>query len=190
MGIYSKIYNNLCFSRCQSNKWKKGSGIHRHHIIPKHSGGSNEESNYCYLTIREHIIAHFLLWKIYKTPNDLRSMKMLGANITPAQRKIMGEYCRDNNIGFFGASKEQKFLWTIHLIENEGILASNCMKKRGGYSQEIQDTVVQFLKEEYDNLVSISPRGACNIADDMLNFPDSWREKTLSLNVFAWQGEK
>ena len=87
-------------------------------------------------------------------------------------------------------TKEQKYLWTIHLIKNEGILGANCMKKRGGYSQEIQDTVVEFLKDEYENLVSISPRGACNIADDILNFPDTWKSKTLSLNVFAWQGEQ
>ena len=119
MGIYSKIYNNLCFSRCQSNKWKKGSGIHRHHIIPKHSGGSNEESNYCYLTIREHIIAHFLLWKIYKNPNDLRSMKMLGANLSYDQRKIVGEWCRDNKIGFHGATKTQRLEWSKKGLETQ-----------------------------------------------------------------------
>jgi hypothetical protein len=87
-------------------------------------------------------------------------------------------------------TKEQKYLWTIHLIKNEGILGANCMKKKGGYTQDIQDMVVEFLTKEYTNLVSISPRGACNIADDILNFPDSWRAKTLSLNVFAWQGDK
>ena len=112
MNIYHNIYYNLCESRKQLKyKWVKDSGLHRHHIIPVHSGGTDDEVNFTYLTIREHIIAHFLLWKMNNNPNDLRSMKMLGANITPTQRKIIGEYCRDNNIGFFGASKEQKFLW-------------------------------------------------------------------------------
>lgn len=64
-------------------------------------GGKDEDSNYTYLTPRKHQIAHYLLWRIYRDPNDLRAMKMLGAKLTPLQRKITGEYCRDNHIGFF-----------------------------------------------------------------------------------------
>jgi hypothetical protein len=101
MGIYSLIYYNLCQSKSQlKESWQPGSNIHRHHIIPKHSGGIDDDSNYTYLTIREHIIAHFLLWKIHKNPNDLRSMKMLGANLTYEQRRIVGLWCKENKIGF------------------------------------------------------------------------------------------
>ena len=64
-------------------------------------GGSDVENNYTYLTVREHIIAHFLLWKIHKNPNDLRSMKMLGANLTYEQRRIIGLWCKENKIGWF-----------------------------------------------------------------------------------------
>ena len=109
--MFLNIYNNLCQKGCQlKESWIKGSDIHRHHIIPKHSGGLDEENNYTYLTIREHIIAHFLLWKIYKNPNDLRAMYMLGAKLTHLQRKLVGEWCRDNNIGFF-KYKEQRKNW-------------------------------------------------------------------------------
>lgn len=110
--MYSSIYINLCNKGVLlKESWCIGSDIHRHHIIPKHSGGIDEENNYTYLTIREHIIAHFLLWKIYKNPNDLRSMYMLGAKLTYQQRKIVGEWCRDNNIGFF-KYKEQRKEWS------------------------------------------------------------------------------
>ena len=78
MDIYSKIYYTLCQKRKQLiNEWVSGSNLHRHHIIPKHSGGTDNLENYTYLTIREHIIAHFLLWKMHKNINDLRAMKML-----------------------------------------------------------------------------------------------------------------
>jgi len=93
------------------NEWKPSSNLHRHHIIPKHAGGTDDISNFTYLTIREHIIAHYLLWKIYKSPNDLRAMYMLGANLTSHQRKITGEYCRDNDIGFFSKSLEERNEW-------------------------------------------------------------------------------
>lgn len=112
MSIYQKIYTNLCYSRSQLQElWKPKSNIHRHHIKPKHAGGTEDESNFTYLTIREHIIAHFLLWKIYKNPNDLRSMKLLGARLSSSQRKIIGEWCRDNNIGFFNAPFKLKSSW-------------------------------------------------------------------------------
>lgn len=111
--IYRTIYNNLCSSRVHLKEtWKPGSNLHRHHIVPKHSGGTDDESNFTYLTVREHVIAHFLLWKMHQNPNDLRAMHMLGAELTSLQRKITGEFCRDNNIGFYSATPEQKREWT------------------------------------------------------------------------------
>lgn len=120
MSIYTTIYQNLC----QQNKlrfeaYNPGSGLHVHHIIPKHSNGSDEPSNITYLTVREHIIAHFLLWKIYKNPNDLRSMHMLGAKLTVEQRRITGIFCRDNKIGFFGADEETRRQWGKKSFESQ-----------------------------------------------------------------------
>lgn len=108
------IYKQLSHSR-MTNKdlYKKGSGLHKHHIIPKHSGGLDIESNYTYLTIREHIIAHYLRYRIYKNPNDLRSMKMLGANLSIAYRRIVGLWCFEQKIGFHNEryTKEDRLGW-------------------------------------------------------------------------------
>jgi hypothetical protein len=99
------IYKHLCESRKSLvESYGVGSGLHRHHIIPRHSGGADEVSNFTYLTVREHIIAHYLLWRIHRNPNDLRSMKMLGANISPKQRQLTGLFCRDSGIGIFSES--------------------------------------------------------------------------------------
>jgi hypothetical protein len=101
--MYKEIYDNLCIN----NTIKRVNlHLHEHHILPKHSGGKNNIDNYTYLTPREHQLAHFLLWKIYHNVNDLRSMKMLGARLTLLQRRQIGWFCRDNEIGFF--SKEYK----------------------------------------------------------------------------------
>lgn len=110
MSIYLEIYNNLCNNRSKSlSEWlTPKSNLHRHHIIPKHSGGIDEELNYAYLTIREHIIAHFLLWKIYKNPNDLRAMNMLGAKLTYNQRSTVGKWCFENKIGIHGDPNKLK----------------------------------------------------------------------------------
>lgn len=114
MSIYLKLYENLCQTRKENrNNYGPFSGLHCHHIKPKHSGGTNEEENLTYLTPREHKIAHFLLWKIYKNPNDLRSMKMLGVELSTAYRRIVGGWCRDNKIGFHSDkyTKDERLEW-------------------------------------------------------------------------------
>lgn len=111
MSIYAKIYDNLCESRkTRISEYGAHSGIHRHHIVPKHMGGTDELNNFTYLTPREHQIAHFLLWKIHKTPNDLRSMRMLGAKLSVEKRRIVGLWCVENKIGIHSPdyTKEQR----------------------------------------------------------------------------------
>lgn len=117
---YISLYYNLCSSRSQLKEHcGKGSGLHRHHIVPRHMGGTDDQ-NFTYLTPREHIIAHFLLWKIHKNPNDLRSMHMLGAELSVEQRRIVGIFCRDNQIGFFSAKKEvDRDIWRARGIESQ-----------------------------------------------------------------------
>lgn len=45
-------------------------GFHKHHIIPKHLGGSNDVSNLVLLHPYDHAIAHYVRWKIFKTDGD------------------------------------------------------------------------------------------------------------------------
>ena len=38
-------------------------GKHKHHIIPRHAGGSNDPDNSVYLTVEEHAEAHKKLYE-------------------------------------------------------------------------------------------------------------------------------
>jgi hypothetical protein len=106
MSFYLNLYNKLCSDRSQlKEKYGYKSGLHAHRILPGHSGGEYTEENVTYLTPREHVIVHFLLWKIYKNPNDLRSMNMLGAKLTLEQRIRVGKWCHENKIGFHSDPK-------------------------------------------------------------------------------------
>ena len=86
MTIYNTLYDNLVESRkCLKEQWVPiGSGLDRHHIIPRHAGGTDEEDNFSYLTHREHIAAHWLLWKIHGRDGDKSAwMLMRGTTFWP-----------------------------------------------------------------------------------------------------------
>lgn len=60
---YLKIYDQLI----ERAKCRKLTGYKEtHHIIPKSMGGTDKKENLVELTAREHLIAHILLWKIYR----------------------------------------------------------------------------------------------------------------------------
>lgn len=82
MSLFMRIYQNLVDSRKHlKEQWGPiGSGLERHHIVPRHAGGLDKESNYTYLTHREHRIAHWLLWKIYRKVGDIRAYHYMSSN--------------------------------------------------------------------------------------------------------------
>jgi hypothetical protein len=63
---------------------------HKHHIIPKHMGGTNEPSNIIELTVEEHAQAHLELYKIHGKHEDLCAYHMLSGNIEQF-RKVYGK---------------------------------------------------------------------------------------------------
>ena len=63
---YVKHYNMLIERAKCRKELNATKTTHRHHIIPRCCGGSDDESNMVTLYLREHYIAHLLLAKIYK----------------------------------------------------------------------------------------------------------------------------
>ena len=58
---------------------------HKHHIIPKHMGGSNDPSNIVLLTVEEHAEAHRLLFEKYGHWQDEVAWKGLSGQISGAE---------------------------------------------------------------------------------------------------------
>lgn len=54
-------------------------GFHRHHIIPKFLGGSDEADNLIYLTPYEHAMEHKKLFKKYGRREDAGAYNMIMA---------------------------------------------------------------------------------------------------------------
>jgi hypothetical protein len=89
---YKKIYDNFMQDRLNKKPErlllkKTGTYFEGHHIIPKSRGGSGNSYrpknnlNIVLLTSREHFLAHWILWKIYRDRSSaLAFHKMLSSN--------------------------------------------------------------------------------------------------------------
>jgi len=59
---------------------------HKHHIKPKHAGGSDDPSNLVFLTIQENAEAHRLLWEKHGMTADFVAWKMLSGKTDEAEQ--------------------------------------------------------------------------------------------------------
>ena len=58
---------------------------HKHHIIPRHAGGTNDPSNLIKLTVEEHAEAHRILYESHGRWQDGVAWKTLSKQITCAE---------------------------------------------------------------------------------------------------------
>jgi hypothetical protein len=77
-------------------------------------------------------------------------------------------------------SNEEKLSYTLYLIEECDMLGKKCEGKEGGYSIQVQNDTIEYIKEHWEYLSEITPRVATKIADMRTNFPSNW--KTLVKN--------
>ena len=62
---------------------------HKHHIIPRHMGGSNDPSNLVELTVEEHAEAHRVLYETYGSEYDRIAYKALTGQIGKEEARIL-----------------------------------------------------------------------------------------------------
>lgn len=65
-------------------------GFHKHHIIPKHSGGPDKIENLVYLHPIDHAIFHWLRFKQYKHPGDAWAFNRIMSNESEDKFSIRG----------------------------------------------------------------------------------------------------
>lgn len=57
-------------------------GVHKHHIIPRHAGGSDSPENLVELTVEDHAIAHKVLYGLWGREEDRIAWLCLSGRIT------------------------------------------------------------------------------------------------------------
>lgn len=61
---------------------------HKHHIIPKHMGGSDDPSNLKLVTVEQHAEEHRLLWEKYGKKEDFIAWQALSGNISSEEARV------------------------------------------------------------------------------------------------------
>lgn len=86
---YERIYEKLIEKR-KLNPATEGF-INKHHIKPRHAGGTDDEDNLVVLTYKEHIFAHKLLYRIYGNYLDMYAYLLMSSKDEEAMRLIKSE---------------------------------------------------------------------------------------------------
>lgn len=81
-------------------------------------------------------------------------------------------------------TKEEKYMYTMYLIEELDILGKNCQAKDKGYSKKIIESTVEFLSDSYSDFKEITPRVAIKVADTMSEYPDMWETILDNQNIY------
>lgn len=81
-------------------------------------------------------------------------------------------------------TKEEKYMYTTHLINECGMLSNNCSFE-GGYTQDIIDRTLQFLSDKYHDLRTITPGLALSIADAFRVYGDMYEIILSNQNIYG-----
>lgn len=71
---YSRVYHALMDGARGRPSF---AGAERHHIQPRALGGTDAQENLVWLAPREHYVAHYLLWKLYRTRAMARAFTLM-----------------------------------------------------------------------------------------------------------------
>jgi len=77
---YKLHYENLISKYGLAKRPINSIGYERHHILPKSLGGDNSPENLTYLTGRQHVLAHWLLYRLYNNSEMAMAFFIMRAN--------------------------------------------------------------------------------------------------------------
>jgi len=101
--------------------------------------------------------------------------EQIGKAVKQWKNAIMSRF----NFAECNFTDEQKFMYTMHLIENADMLGSNCQEHPNGYPTEIIDEAYDYMSLNYRQLVEVTPRQAIKIADTLHYQKDEMLRKQM-----------
>ena len=154
--------------------------VEKHHIIPSSMGGMNGPT--VYLTAREHFIAHWLLWRIYRN----REMAFAFRCMCFYKNNKMQGKCRVFSSRAYSESKEA--VRVLGVSANSKIKQSKAMsgKKRKPFTTQHKENISRAAKnranisDETRKKLSLSHVGKKHSIETLKKIGDAHRGKFVS----------
>jgi hypothetical protein len=151
---------------------------HKHHIIPKHMGGTDEPSNLVELTVEEHAEAHKVLYEIYGKKEDWLAWQGLAKLIS--KKDILKQMCSHigEKNGMYGVVGEKNPLFGKKRTEETKLKIKTALKKHKRTDEHQSKLNNRFTKEYIKNVTNsisrnwkiITPEGKTFIIKNMAEF--------------------
>ena len=106
---YQKDYDELISAAKSQNRTKGQIYYELHHIKPKSLGGDNSKENLVLLTFEEHLLAHYLLWKITKTDKMAKALISMKPNIPKEELEEIKKHCSNNSKKVYCLELDKEF---------------------------------------------------------------------------------
>lgn len=84
---YKELYWMLII-HCQNQVLGEDVYTEKHHIVPRHMGGSDDEINLVQVTYRQHVLLHRLLWKGWDSLKDRAAYLLMSKQVDYVQQRI------------------------------------------------------------------------------------------------------
>ena len=143
---------------------------HKHHIIPKHMGGTDDPSNIIELSVEEHSHAHLKLYEQYGKKEDLCAYYMLsGKSQDPEFKKMV---CSLGGTAIAKKRKASGEKWGFSLMNPDELfrMLSNNGKKQG--KKNAENGHMAQIQKLSDTVTAGKKGGAATIASGKGAFGD------------------
>ena len=132
---------------------------HKHHIIPRHAGGSNDPSNIVVLTTEEHALAHKKLFFIYGRWQDELAYQCLSGQIGNEEAILIAVYKGNKGRKFSEATKKrmaERMKGNTHMLGKKHTEETKekirQARKKQVHSEETKEKVRQTLLRRYSKV--------------------------------------
>lgn len=123
--------------------------VEKHHILPRHAGGTDDEINLISLTIPNHILAHWLLWQQNTSEND-RIAYLFRVSTTEEREALKRELVMKNVEKY---KQEGLFFYNSEFQREQGLKGG---KKGGSAGTEAQFKARQKVGSTFGRIVGES----------------------------------
>ena len=126
---------------------------HKHHIIPRHAGGTDDPSNLVYLTVEEHAEAHKKLYEKYGRWQDYSAWQGLSGRM--GKEEIIRYIQREANLGnqhFKGKTHSDKHKKKLSKVMKESRKNIKTMGHFEPHTKEAKELISNNLKGNTNKL--------------------------------------